>query len=170
MQGVWADTTERISSSSRCLLLNELWLSPFHLNYCYDCKAFGSHYMHPTLPSSSPHWQSLRHHDTASLFTAVTKVAESALKRCKGVCVHDYAGNKGLRVTGYNNGKCEAWERWEKQACSAQLPQLGCVPTKTKNTSLGGYWNNRTSLFIQREKSHDTPGARDVISEWNNGH
>lgn len=61
-------------------------------------------------------------------------------------------------------------ERGEKNKLTQhKLPQLGRVPTKTKNTPLGGYWNNRTSPFIQREKSHDTPGTRDVISEWNYG-
>lgn len=90
----------------------------------------------PTLPSLTPSvapWRSKKS------LTAAAKVAEVALKRSKRVCVHDYAGNKGLRVTGYNDGKCEAWARWEKQSCSAQLPQLGCVPTKTRNTPLGGW-------------------------------
>lgn len=49
-----------------------------------------------------------------------------------------------------------------KQACSAQLPQLGYVPTHRKNTPLGGCWNNQTSQFIHAAYRHDTPGARDV--------
>lgn len=128
-------------------------------------QAFSSH---TTCPQHSHRWHPLWHRDAAKSLTAAAKVAEGALKRSKPLCVHDYAGNKGLRVTGYNDGKCEAWERWEKQACSAQLPQLGCVPTKTRNTPLGGCWNNQTRLFIHTAKK--APGTRDVISEWNYGH
>lgn len=149
-------------SSSTCFpLLYELRLSPFHLNYCYDCTSLQfTHYLPPTLPSLTPSvapWRSKKSHGGGQ-----------SGWRCKPVCVHDYAGNKGLRVTGYNDGKCEAWARWEKQACSAQLPQLGCVPTKTRNTPLGGCWNNQTRLFIHTAKR--APGTRDVISEWNYGH
>lgn len=93
----------------------------------------------PTPTVSSYHrWHPLCHYDAASLAPA-TNAAEGAFKQCTSVCVYDYAGNKGLRVTGFNNGKCEAWERWGKQAGSAQSPQLGGVPahTNTRKHTLG---------------------------------
>lgn len=146
--------------------------SPFHLNYCKDCTSLRFTLPAPnTHTSSSPSaaaWRSKSHGNDL-------KWLKVHLKRCKCFffcffCLHDYAGNKGLRVTGYDNGKCEAWHEVRKTGLLSTIATIRLWPTKTKNTPLGGCWNNQTSLFIHTAKRHNTPAARDVISEWNYGH
>lgn len=172
MQEVWAGATKRILSSSRCFfLLNELRLSPFHLNYCYDCTSLQFTLHAPNTPIHPRHTDALCGTMTQQVSAVQQpKWMKAHLKDTRVFCVLDFAGNRGLRVTGYDNGKCERWERWKKHAGSAQLSQLSCVPTKQKKKHpwvAAGII--RRGLFIQAKKSHVTPGARDVISEWNYG-
>ncbi len=117
-------------------------------------QVFGSHYLLPTLPSPFPHWHPLQHHDAASL-TAATKVAEGAFKRCKCVCVHDYAGNKGLRVTGFNNGKCEARERWETGLLST-IATIRLCPHKNKKHTHGWLLEHSDELNTCSKKAWHT--------------
>lgn len=128
MTKTWCHTNQTVSfgladTASLSWRYRELFQPVGVFFFCINCgshfstsitvmiaEAFGSDFLPPALPWSCPCWHYLQDYDVASL-TVATKVVEGAFKKC--VCVHDYAGNKGLRVTGFNNGKCEAWLRWE---------------------------------------------------------
>lgn len=159
-------------SSSRCfLLLYEpvLTFPPQLLQRLHKPS------VHTTCPQHSHIILTLCGSMTQQVSRQWPEVAEGAFKKMQVFffvffCLHDYAGNKGLRVTGYDNGKCEAWHEVRKTGLLSTIATIRLWPTKTKNTPLGGCWNNQTSLFIHTAKRHNTPAARDVISEWNYGH